>query len=100
MGEEDHSHYENLHKVKHVRNRGKDITRAGAPARKETKKARGPSEEVDIKAETWRNYHAKEGKGVAHGGNSMCKDPEKEGKSGDRKITKPTNSGVRVWLSF
>lgn len=52
MGEEDHSHYENLHKVKHVRNRGKDITRAGAPARKETKKARGPSEEVDIKAET------------------------------------------------
>lgn len=36
----------------------------------------GFSEETDIKAE---NYHAKQGNGVARGGNRMCKDLEKEG---------------------
>lgn len=49
----------------------------------------GLSEEDDIKA--------KQGKGVAYGRNSMCKDPENEGKSGDTKITKLSeNSGVRI----
>lgn len=56
------------------------------------------SEEVDIKAETWRNHGAKRRKSVAQGGNSTSKDAGKEGKSGDKKIAK-LKSGVRIRLS-